>query len=45
MKSASLDVAVAGLSGHFSGTLMRPGDASYDDARRIHNGMFVRRPR
>ena len=44
MKSESLQVVLAGLSGHFSGVLLRPSDAGYDDARRIHNGMFVGRP-
>ena len=29
---------------HFSGTLMQPGDAGYDDARRVFNGMIDRRP-
>ncbi len=42
--SAALEAAVAGLSGCFSGMLVRPGDAVYEDARRIHNGIFLRRP-
>jgi FAD/FMN-containing dehydrogenase len=32
-----------GLQG-FSGQLLRPGEAGYDDARRIHNGMIDKRP-
>jgi FAD/FMN-containing dehydrogenase len=28
----------------FSGVLLRPGDAGYDDARRVHNGMIDKRP-
>ena len=33
-----------GLAGTFSGTLLRPGDEGYEDARRVHNGMIDRRP-
>ena len=28
----------------FGGTLLRPGDPGYDDARRVHNGMIDKRP-
>ena len=28
----------------FSGTLLRPGDPGYDEARRVHNAMVDRRP-
>src|SRR5262245_24165750 len=42
--SASLEGAVAGFSGRFSGVFVRPSDPAYEDARRIHNGIFVRRP-
>lgn len=46
MRSAStLDSAsVAELSARFSGVLLRPGNAGYDEARRIHNGMIDRHP-
>ena len=36
--------ALAELSSRFSGVLLTPGDAGYDDARRIHNGMIDKRP-
>jgi FAD/FMN-containing dehydrogenase len=32
------------LSARFSGALLRAGDAGYDEARRLHNGMIDRRP-
>ena len=35
---------LAELSARFSGELLIPGDAGYQDARRIHNGMIDRRP-
>jgi FAD/FMN-containing dehydrogenase len=38
------DAAIAGLSRHFRGVLIRPGDASYDAARRVWNGAIDRRP-
>src|SRR5262245_63965 len=28
----------------FSGTLLAPGDAGYEEARRVHNGLIDRRP-
>ena len=37
------DDVVAGLEG-FAGELLRPGDAGYDETRRIHNGMIDKRP-
>ena len=33
------------LGEHFRGTLLRPGDAEYDAARRIWNGMIDKYPR
>jgi FAD/FMN-containing dehydrogenase len=36
--------AFAALRDRFSGLLLRPGDAAYDDVRRVHNGMIDRRP-
>ena len=38
------DVAVAELSRHFRGALIRPGDAPYDAQRRVWNGAIDRRP-
>ena len=38
------DVAIADLSRHFRGALIRPGDAPYDAERRIWNGAIDRRP-
>jgi FAD/FMN-containing dehydrogenase len=35
---------VAALATDFSGSLLRPDDAGYDDARRIHNGLIDKRP-
>ena len=32
------------LAARFSGELLMPGDAGYEDGRRIHNGMIDRRP-
>ena len=38
------DAAIADLSRHFRGALIRPGDAPYDAQRRIWNGAIDRRP-
>lgn len=35
---------VSKLRAGVRGSLLLPGDAGYDDARRIHNGMIDRRP-
>jgi FAD/FMN-containing dehydrogenase len=32
------------LAGAFNGTLVRPGDADYDDVRAVHNGLIDKRP-
>lgn len=43
--AASIDrESVAELSARFSGVLLLPGDAGYDVARRIHNGLIDRHP-
>lgn len=38
------DAALAALEEGFHGELTRPGDAGYDDARSIYNGMIDKRP-
>jgi FAD/FMN-containing dehydrogenase len=35
---------VSTLEGDFCGEILLPGDAGYDTARRVHNGMIDRRP-
>src|SRR5580765_5041202 len=35
---------LAELAPGFSGQLLQPHDAAYDDARRIHNGLVDKRP-
>ena len=40
----SIAHAVSKIASAFSGELLRPGDAGYDDARRVHNGMMDKRP-
>ncbi len=45
MAQTSVDQAsLADVSARFSGMLLHPGDAGYEDARRIHNGLIDRRP-
>jgi FAD/FMN-containing dehydrogenase len=41
---ASLSDAVTTLAGTFRGQLLRAGDAGYDDARKVHNGLIDKRP-
>src|SRR5689334_22217301 len=36
--------AVATFRAQLRGELVRPGDADYDDARRVYNGMIDKRP-
>ena len=36
--------ALTGLRDHIDGTVIRPGDPGYDEARAIYNGMIDRRP-
>ena len=37
-------VSVSDLAARFSGRLLQPTDAGYEDARRVHNGLIDKRP-
>lgn len=37
-------LSVSDLATRFSGQLVQPADAGYDDARRVHNGLIDKRP-
>ena len=41
---AAVSVDTKGLSTTFTGRLLKPTDAAYDDARRVHNGLIDKRP-
>jgi FAD/FMN-containing dehydrogenase len=41
---ASISGAVAELGAKFTGRLLSPTDAAYDEARRVHNGLIDKRP-
>src|SRR5205085_11925905 len=41
---SSIASAVAELGDTFSGQLLKPADADYDEARRVHNGLIDKRP-
>jgi FAD/FMN-containing dehydrogenase len=41
---SSIEEAVSRIISGFSGLLLRPGDAGYDEARQVHNGMIDKRP-
>jgi FAD/FMN-containing dehydrogenase len=40
----SLSGAVTMLATTFTGQLLRPGEAGYDEARKVHNGLIDKRP-
>ena len=40
----SLASAIADLTPTFSGEFLKPGDAGYEEARRVHNGLIDKRP-
>jgi FAD/FMN-containing dehydrogenase len=42
--SSLAPAAVTELAASFAGRLVQPGDAAYDAARRLHNGMIDKRP-
>ena len=41
---ADVAAAVRDLSASFSGRLLLPSDAAYDEARRVHNGLIDKKP-
>lgn len=44
MPTSSLATAATELAATFGGQLLRPADAGYDAARRVHNGLVDKRP-
>src|SRR6185437_6349917 len=44
LSGSSVEKAASEIAGTFSGLLLQPGDAGYDAARRVHNGMVDKRP-
>src|SRR5438132_1042900 len=43
-ESSTLEATASRFPEPFSGELLRPGDAGYDESRRVHNGMIDKRP-
>ena len=39
------DNSIADFKANFRGRLIQPGDADYDDARKVYNGMIHKKPR
>ena len=44
MTKAISEGTLQGLRGAFSGRLIAPGDADYDQERQVHNGLVDKRP-
>lgn len=44
MPQVAVSDKIADLASRFSGQLLQPFDAGYDDARRVHNGLVDKRP-
>ena len=42
--TTAINEAVAAASAGFSGRLIQPEEAGYDEARRVHNGLVDKRP-
>jgi FAD/FMN-containing dehydrogenase len=42
--ASSIADAAAQLAGSFSGQLLKPADAGYEEARKVHNGLIDKRP-
>jgi FAD/FMN-containing dehydrogenase len=42
--ASKFTATVDALAKDFSGRLLRPGDADYDEVRRVHNGLIDKRP-
>lgn len=42
--TSAISSAISELSAIFGGQLLQPGDAGYDEARRVHNGLIDKRP-
>ena len=42
--NTTVAAAVAELAGTFTGRLLQPADAGYEDARKVHNGLVDKRP-
>ena len=40
----SVAAAAAELGNSFSGELLKPGEAGYEEARKVHNGLVDKRP-
>src|SRR5881396_2810955 len=40
----SITSSLEQIAPSFTGQLLRPGDAGYDDARKVHNGLIDKRP-
>src|SRR5438105_14258418 len=44
MSNISISDALTQITPRFSGQLLQPTDAGYEDARRVHNGQIDKRP-
>jgi hypothetical protein len=44
MSVLSVADAVSELTGKFTGQLLQPADAGYEEARKVHNGLVNKRP-